>query len=124
MCVPTPHPHHHQDITIADVVVMHTDVPVSSAQHLLRAVCRIKVGARFVTYHDLDKMWPCDAAPPFDQLAINGPESVCVCVCVSHVACRARVCVCVCVCVCVSCGFAVEGVRGHCVLPLRDRTHS
>ena len=65
-----------RDLNNADIVVLHTDVPANCISQLKRTICTLKHGCRFVTYQDLYKIWRIDAEPPFEQLAVNGPDSV------------------------------------------------
>lgn len=65
-----------RDVHAADIVVMHTDFPATCSTHLKRTVTAFKPGARFVTYHDLGKVWQEEGLnPPFMQLPENVPET-------------------------------------------------
>jgi hypothetical protein len=65
-----------RDLSAADIVIMHTDVPPSCTHQFRRAIAALKPGARFVTYQDLFKMWRPDVEPPFEQLSVNLSENV------------------------------------------------
>jgi hypothetical protein len=65
-----------RDLSAADIVIMHTDVPPSCTHQFRRTIAALKPGARFVTYQDLFKMWRPDVEPPFEQLSVNLSENV------------------------------------------------
>lgn len=60
------------DVGLADVLIMHTELPAASLTHLRKTIGRLKVGCRFVTYQDLNPYWrSTKTAAPFDQLDVN-----------------------------------------------------
>lgn len=60
-------------INAVDIVVLHTELTMSSFGKFRRLVGEMRQGARFVTYQDLSKHWT-GSPPPFRQLAANEAE--------------------------------------------------
>lgn len=64
-------------VNAVDIVVLHTELTVSSLPRVRRMIAEMRQGARFVTYQDLSKQQWYEAAPtpPFRQLEVNISES-------------------------------------------------
>ena len=57
-------------LSIADVVVLETDMPQVTHLALTKLLCTMKPGARMVTYANLQSIWV-SSDMPFRQLPVN-----------------------------------------------------
>ena len=61
-------------LSVADIVVMETDMPPASHGDVTRLLSSMRPGARLVTYANLRSLWA-TADLPFRQLPVNEPTS-------------------------------------------------